>query len=135
VQVTINPPLVPFSGQPITDIAICRDLQNTWFYDQVLHEVGGAAVTVIARVDTLDGIVTSRTSLSLRMAANGSITLRERLCSPLFSAHTAQTTFRGTDAHGRSWSATSPIVRLEARQGREQPERNDIAGPVFETSH
>ena len=24
---------VPFSGQPITDIASCRDHQNTWFYE------------------------------------------------------------------------------------------------------
>jgi hypothetical protein len=115
VEVTINPNPVPFSGQPITDIASCRDRPNTWFYDQVLREVGGAAVTVTERVDTFDGAVTSRTNPGLRIAANGSTTLRTRWCSSSPAAHTAQTTFSGTDANGRSWTVVGPTVRLQAR--------------------
>jgi hypothetical protein len=115
VEVTITPNPVPFSGQPITDIASCRDRPNTWFYDQVLREVGGAAVTITERVDTFDGAVASRTSPSLRIAAKGSTTIRTRWCSSSAAAHTAQTTFRGTDANGRTWSVTGPTVRLLAK--------------------
>jgi hypothetical protein len=45
VQVTVSPNPVPFSGQAITDIASCATRPNTWFYDQVLRETGGVAVT------------------------------------------------------------------------------------------
>jgi hypothetical protein len=115
VEVTINPNPVPFSGQPITDVASCRDRANTWFYDQVLREVGGAAVTVTERVDSFDGAVTSRSNPSLQIPARGSTTIRTRWCSVSAAAHTAQTSFSGTDASGRRWSLTGPTVRLLAR--------------------
>ena len=115
MEVAINPNPVPFSGQPITDIASCSSRPNTWFYDQVLRETGGVAVTVTERVDMFDGAVTSRTNPSLRIAANGSSTLRTRWCSSTSAAHTAQTNFSGTDANGRSWTLTGPTVRLQAR--------------------
>jgi hypothetical protein len=115
VDVTITPSPVPFSGQPITDIASCATRPNTWFYDQVIREVGGAAVTITERVDLFDGAVTSRTNPSLRIAANGSSTLRTRWCSSAATAHTAQTNFSGTDANGRTWTFTGPTVRLQAR--------------------
>lgn len=115
VQVTINPNPVPFSGQPITDIASCSTRPNTWFYDQVLRETGGVAVTVTERVDSFDGAVTGRSNPNLRIAASGSTTIRTRWCSSSASAHTAQTTFSGIDANGRSWSLTGPVVRMNAR--------------------
>ena len=115
VEVSINPNPVPFSGEPISDVASCRDRPNTWFYDQVLREVGGVAVTVTERVDSFDGAVVSRSNPSLQIRANGSTTLRTRWCSSSPSSHTAQTTFRGTDANGRSWSLDGPTVRLLAR--------------------
>lgn len=115
VDVTINPNPVPFSGQPITDIASCRDRPNTWFYEQVLREVGGVAVTVTERVDAFDGAVTSLSNPSLRIPANGSTTLRTRWCSSSPASHTAQTNFSGTDANGRTWSVSGPTVRLLAR--------------------
>jgi hypothetical protein len=115
VEVTVTPNPVPFSGQPITDVASCRDRTNTWFYDQVLKEVGGAAVTVTQRVDSFDGAVASRSNPSLRIAANGSITVRTRWCSVSPSSHTAQSSFSGTDANGRAWSVTGAVVRLSAK--------------------
>lgn len=115
VDVSINPNPVPFSGQPIPDIASCSTRPNTWFYDQVIREVGGAAVTVTERVDMFDGAVTARTNPSLRIAANGSTTVRTRWCSSAATAHTAQSNFSGTDANGRAWTFTGPVVRLQAR--------------------
>jgi hypothetical protein len=115
VTVAINPNPVPFSGQSITDVASCRDRPNTWFYDQVLRETGGVAVTITERVDSFDGVVTSRSNPSLQIAANGSTTIRTRWCSASASAHTAQTSFTGTDANGRPWSVTGPTVNLSAK--------------------
>jgi hypothetical protein len=115
VQVTVSPNPVPFSGQAITDIASCANRPNTWFYDQVLRETGGVAVTITRRVDTFDGAAGSATNPNLRIAANGSTTIRTRWCSVSSSAHTAQSTFSGTDANGKSWSVTGPLVRLQAR--------------------
>ena len=115
VAVAINPSPVPFSGQAITDVSSCANRPNTWFYDQVLRETGGVAVTVTERVDSFDGAVTSRTNPGIRIGANGTTTIRTRWCSSLASAHTAQTSFSGTDANGRTWSVTGPTVRLLAK--------------------
>jgi hypothetical protein len=115
VQVTIAPNPVAFSGQPFTDIPSCATRPNTWFYDQVLRETGGVAVTVTRRVDTFDGAAGSATNPNLRIAANGSTTIRTRWCSVAATAHTAQTTFSGTDANGKAWSVTGPLVRMNAK--------------------
>lgn len=115
VQVTVSPNPVPFSGQAITDVASCANRSNTWFYDQVLRETGGVAVTVTRRVDTFDGAAGSATNPNVRIAANGSTTLRTRWCSVSSSAHTAQSTFSGTDANGKAWSVIGPLVRLQAK--------------------
>ena len=115
VQVSVSPNPVPFSGQAITDIASCASRPNTWFYDQVLRETGGVAVTVTRRVDTFDGAAGSATNPNLRIAASGSTTVRTRWCSVSASAHTAQSTFSGSDANGKTWSVTGPIVRLQAK--------------------
>ena len=115
VQVTVSPNPVPFSGQPITDIATCATRPNTWFYDQILKETGGVAVTVSRRVDTFDGAAGAATNPNLRIAANGSTTIRTRWCSVSAAAHTAQSSFSGTDANGKAWSVTGPLVRLNAK--------------------
>ena len=115
VQVTVSPNPVAFSGQPITDISSCATRPNTWFYDQVLRETGGVAVTVTRRVDTFDGAAGSATNPNLRIAANGSTSIRTRWCSVSASAHTAQSSFSGTDANGKAWSVTGPLVRLNAK--------------------
>ena len=115
VQVSVSPNPAPFSGQPITDIASCANRPNTWFYDQVLRETGGVAVTVTRRVDTFDGAAGSATNPNLRITPNGSTTIRTRWCSVSASAHTAQSTFSGTDANGKTWSVTAPLVRLQAK--------------------
>jgi hypothetical protein len=113
--VTVSPNPVAFSGQPITDISSCVNRPNTWFYDQVLRETGGVAVTVTRRIDTFDGVAGSATSPNLRIAANGSTNISTRWCSVSSAAHTAQSSFSGTDANGKAWSVTGPVVRLSAK--------------------
>ena len=116
VEVTINPNPVPFSGQPINDVASCAGRDNTWFYDQVIRETGGAAVTIRGRVDSFDGsVVNNRTDLNIAIPANGSVTISSRWCSVSPSEHTARTNFSGTDASGNAVSVNGPEVRLLAR--------------------
>jgi hypothetical protein len=115
VQVTVSPNPVPFSGQPVTGVASCATRPNTWFYDQVLRETGGAAVTITRRVDSFDGAAGSASNPNLRIAANGTTTIPTRWCSVAATAHTAQSSFSGTDANGNPWSVTGPLVRLAAK--------------------
>ena len=115
VQVTVTPNPVPFSGQAITDVASCATRPHTWFYDQVLKETGGVSVTVTRRVDTFDGAAGSATNPNLRIAAGTSTTVHTRWCSVASTAHTAQSTFSGTDANGKTWTATGPVVRMNAK--------------------
>jgi hypothetical protein len=115
VEVAINPNPVPFSGQPITDAPSCAGSPNTWFYDQVLTETGGANVTITGRIDRFDGrVVNDRNDVNIDIAARGSTTLRSRWCSAQASAHTAQTTFSGRDASGNTFSVEGPTVQLQA---------------------
>ena len=116
VQVAVNPNPVPFSGQPITDASSCANSPNTWFYDQVLTETGGADVTITGRVDTFDGRVAStRNDLNIAIPARGSATLRSRWCSAQPTAHTAQTSFSGRDASGHTFNVDGPTVQLQSR--------------------
>jgi hypothetical protein len=113
VRISIVPNPVPFSGAAITDAAGCAGSKNTWFYEQVLSESGGAAVTFTGRSDNFDGRrVNNITNLNLVLPANGSTTIRSRWCSATSSEHTAQTTFTGRDASGNAVTATAGTVRL-----------------------
>jgi hypothetical protein len=115
VQATVNPNPVPFSGQPVTDAASCAGSKNTWFYEQILKETGGAAVTLTSRIDKFDErVVNTVTNLSLVVPANGSMSIQSRWCSAQGVAHTAQTTFTGTDANGHSVSADGPMASLRS---------------------
>jgi hypothetical protein len=113
VELAVAPNPVPFSGQPITDSAGCAGSRNTWFYDQVLLEVGGTTVTFRNRVDAFDGRpINDLSNLNVVVPAYTSITIKSRWCSSTATEHTAQTTFAGTDANGKEVKVTSPMVRL-----------------------
>ena len=113
IQITISPNPVPYSGQPITDDAACANRNNTWYYDQVVKEVGGADVVFTNRVDTFDGWpVYERSNLNIQIPANGSVTIKTRWCSASSSEHNAHTTFSGKDSKGNPVQATGGVVRL-----------------------
>ena len=116
IEIEIKPNPVPFSGQPITDASSCANSPNTWFYEQILKETGGAEVTITGRVDKFDGrVVNTRNDLDIKVPANGSTTLNSRWCSAQAVAHTAQTSFSGKDASGNSINVDGPTVQLQSR--------------------
>jgi hypothetical protein len=116
LEITINPNPVPFSGVPITDAAGCAGSANTWFYDQVLRETGGAQVTITNRVDVFDGrTANDRSGLDMVVPANGTLTVPSRWCSSTNAEHSTQTTFAGRDARSNNVQITSPVIRLLPR--------------------
>ena len=115
VAVTVNPNPVTFSGVPITDSAGCAGSPNTWFYDQVLTESGGAAVTFTSRVDSFDQrVVNNVTNLNLILPSKGSIKVSSRWCSSSDVSHTAQSTFTGLDANGHLVKVDGPVVQMRS---------------------
>ena len=115
VDITINPNPVAFSGQPITDAASCAGSPNTWFYQQIFKEDGGVTATVTSRIDRFDGrIVNNVSNLNLVIVAMGAMTIQSRWCSSQAVAHTAQSSFGGTDANGHTFSVDGPVVNLKS---------------------
>jgi hypothetical protein len=114
VQIAINPSPVPFSGQPITDSAGCAGSKNTWFYQQNFKENGGVTVTFTSRIDKFDGRVVNNGAINLVLPALGATTLSSRWCSSQAVAHTAQSSFSGTDANGHTITVDGPVVALQS---------------------
>jgi hypothetical protein len=115
VTFSIVPSPVPFSGQPITDSAGCAGSKNTWFYSQVAKETGGVMVRFTSRVDKFDGrVVNTLTGLDLVVPANGSLSISSRWCSSQAVAHTAQSTFMGTDTNGHTINVDAPVANLQS---------------------
>ena len=113
VQIAINPNPVPYSTTPIAGCSATS--KNTWFYDQILRETGGVAVTFTSRIDKFDGrTVNTPTGLNLAVAANGSLTVPTKWCSSAAVAHTAQTTFIGADAKGNPITIEAPVATLRS---------------------
>ena len=113
VQIAVNPNPVPYSTTPIAGCAATS--KNTWFYDQILRETGGVAVTFTSRIDKFDGrTVNTPTGLNLAVGANGSLTVPTKWCSSQAVAHTAQTTFIGADAKGNPITIEAPVANLRS---------------------
>jgi hypothetical protein len=113
VRVTVNPNPVPFSGKRITDVAGCAQRNNTWFYELIIEETGGSAVTFHSQIDAFDGfIVNNLTGLKISVPANGKVTLSPRWCSATNEKHTALHTFTGNDSKGNTITLETPTVNL-----------------------
>jgi hypothetical protein len=114
VRVTINPNPVPHSGQAITDSAGCAGVKFTWFYEQILEETNGVAITFSDRQDFFDGrAVNTITNAGIQVPARGRISIRSRWCSSTGTAHTAQTNFSGRDAGGNVLAVNGPQANLQ----------------------
>ena len=114
VRLKIDPEPVPYSGQAITDVAACRNLKHTWFYDQYIHGETGVAVTFPERENFFDGRFTSKNGETIRLAGNGTVVLRTRWCSGYATFHYTQTRFKGKDEYGEAITISGPWARLLA---------------------
>lgn len=112
ITVRVNPNPVPHSGARIPDAPGCANVAFTWFYDQVISETGGSAVTLTNRIDLFDERETNNRAVNIVVPANGSVTVPTRWCSSNRSQHSSQTRWSGTDASGRSVTVLGPRVTL-----------------------
>ena len=113
VRITIDPEPVPYSGQPITDVASCRDLKHTWFYDQTVHAETGIGITIQIRENFFDGRFVNRNSDKIWIKGNGTAVLKVRWCSGYKVFHYTQTRFKFTDDEGGQFEVNGPWVRLQ----------------------
>ena len=114
ITIQVNPNPVPHSGARIPDAPGCANVQFTWFYDQVISETGGSAVTLTNRIDLFDERETNNRTVNIVIPANGSTSIQTRWCSSARGVHSAQTRWSGTDASGRSVTVMGPRVTLAA---------------------
>ena len=112
ITVQVNPNPVPHSGARIPDSPGCANVQFTWFYDQVISETGGSAVTLTQRIDLFDDRETNNRTVNIVVPANGRTTVPTRWCSSTRGVHSSQTRWFGTDASGRSIQVLGPKVTL-----------------------
>lgn len=111
----IDPDPVPYSGRRIP-LFSCRDLQHTWFYEQILHSNTGAfAITITERENFFDGRFVNKVRETLNVGPNGTVRFQSRWCSGYPRAHTAQTVFKGHDGNNNPITVFGPVVRLLAR--------------------
>jgi hypothetical protein len=111
--VKIEPEPVPYSGKPVPTFS-CRDLQHTWYYEQILHGQTGIAVTITERENFFDGRFVSKVSETIHIPGNGTHRLQTRWCSGYPKFHYAQTRFTGKDENGEPVVINGPWVRLMA---------------------
>ena len=115
VQATSSPNPAPWSGAPITAVPECAGFANTWFFNTVLTETTGVAVTLTSQVNVLDGAERPAVISSILVSARGTTTLNRQFCFAGANQHTVQSTFTGNDANGHSITVATPIVTLSAR--------------------
>lgn len=113
VSIKVNPEPVPYSGQPITDVASCRNLRHTWFYEQIVHAETGIGVTIQIRENFFDGRFVNRNTERIWLRGNGTAVLKTRWCSGYKVAHYTQTRFKFTDDEGGEFTVSGPWVRLQ----------------------
>jgi len=111
MHILINPEPVPQSGAPVP-AAGCNNHPFTWYYDQVLINDSGLAITFTERENFFDGRYSSTSSDAIQIRGNGTVTLHTRWCSGYAKPHYTQTRFKGRDETGEPIEISGPWVRL-----------------------
>jgi hypothetical protein len=111
MHIVINPEPVPHSGEPVPT-AGCANHPYTWYYDQVLINDSGLALTFTQRDNFFDGRYSSTNPEVIQIRGNGTVTLHTRWCSGYPKPHYTQTLFKGRDETGEPIEMSGPWVRL-----------------------
>ena len=111
MHILINPEPVPHGGEPVP-IAGCANHPFTWYYDQVLINDSGLAITFTQRDNFFDGRYSSTNPETIQIRGNGTVTLHTRWCSGYAKPHYTQTRFTGRDETGEPIEISGPWVRL-----------------------
>jgi hypothetical protein len=112
MHITINPEPVPHSGVPVPVASCATNHPYTWYYDQVLVNDSGLAITFTERENFFDGSYSSKVADTIQVRGNGTVVLHTRWCSGYAKPHYAQTRFSGRDETGQPITMSAPWVRL-----------------------
>jgi hypothetical protein len=112
MHITINPEPVFHSGVPVPVASCATNHPYTWYYDQVLVNDSGLAITFTQRENFFDGNYSGKATDTIQIRGNGTVTLHTRWCSGYAKPHYAQTRFTGRDENGEPITFSAPWVRL-----------------------
>jgi hypothetical protein len=111
MHVNINPEPAQHSGVPVP-VAGCDNHPYTWYYEQVIVNDSGLAMTITDRENFFDNRYTSTTREAIQIRGNGTITIRTRWCSGYPKPHFAQTRLNGRREDGQPFIFSERHVRL-----------------------
>ena len=111
IHIMIEPEPVTHSGVPVP-VAGCDNHPYTWYYDQVLVNDSGLALTFTQRENFFDGRYTSTNTQAINIRGNGTVRISTRWCSGYAKPNYTQTRFKGRDETGEPIEISGPWVRL-----------------------
>jgi hypothetical protein len=112
MHVMIEPEPVMHSGVPVPTVSCQTNHPYTWYYEQVLVNDRGLALTLNQRENFFDGRYTSTNPEVIQIRGNGTVRIQVRWCSGYAKPHYAQTRFKGRDETGEPIEFSAPWVRL-----------------------
>jgi len=112
MHITIEPEPVTHSGVPVPTLSCQTNHPYTWYYEQVLVNDRGLALTLNQRENFFDGRYTSTNPEVIQIRGNGTVRIQVRWCSGYAKPHYAQTRFKGRDETGEPIEFSAPPVRL-----------------------
>ena len=114
MHIVIEPEPVTHSGVPIPIASCDTNHPYTWFYDQVLINDRGLALTLTQRENFFEGRYTSTNPQVIQIRPNGTVRIQTRWCSGYAKPHYTQTRYKGRDETGEPIEFSGPWVRLLA---------------------
>jgi hypothetical protein len=112
MHIMIEPEPVLHSGVPVPTPSCATNHPYTWYYEQVLVNDSGLALTFTQRENFFDGRYTSTNPAVIQIRGNGTVRIQVRWCSGYAKPHYAQTRFKGRDETGEPIEISAPWVRL-----------------------
>jgi hypothetical protein len=114
MHVLIEPEPVFHSGVPVPSAGCATNHPYTWYYDQVLVNDSGLALTFTQRENFFDGYYSGKNPSVIQIPPNGAVRLHTAWCSGYARPDFAQTRFTGRDETGNPIVFSGPWVRLLA---------------------
>jgi len=112
MHINVEPEPVTHSGVPIPIVSCQTNHPYTWYYEQVLVNDSGLAITFNQRENFFDGRYTSTNPEVIQIRGNGTVRIQTKWCSGYGKPHYAQTRFKGRLETGEPIEVSAPWVRL-----------------------
>jgi hypothetical protein len=112
MHIEIDPEPVTHSGVPVPTTGCATNHPYTWYYDQVLINDSGLAITFTQRENFFDARYSSTNPSVITLRANGTARIHTAWCSGYAKPHYTQTRYTGRDENNQPITFSGPWVRL-----------------------